>query len=167
MRQMESSAEHGVLRGREGDLPDAADDPGHYGPVVGARLLRKAVLFGEAAELALEDDPEIAASLATLAGVTASDAVCCIRLGRRSSPRHHDASRLFAQADPRAHGAARVVEGLVRLGERRTRLTRGEARRAVTHAIQLVEYAERLAFGAEEDSLAPTRRSIPSGRGVG
>lgn len=123
----------------------------HYAPVVGAQLLRKAEVFAEAADLALDEDHEMAAMLAALAGVTAADATCSIRLGRRSSPLgHRDAPRLLARAEPDNTEVVSVLQGLLRIREAATRsaLTRMEARRAVAHARWLLDHAGRVAFGS-------------------
>jgi hypothetical protein len=72
-----------------------------------------ALKFLEVAELAAteqEDNPEsvnVAASLAVLAGIAASDAACCAALGRRSrSPDHHDAERFLREIAPGGSDAA-------------------------------------------------------------
>lgn len=120
--------------------------------MVGADLLRRARQLSDASTLVLGEDHELAASAAALAGVSAADAITCIRLSRRSSvPDHHDAPTLLAQADDRGPQAAAVIEHLLRLRDRRptrTPITSGEARRAVAHAAHLVTFAERLAFGS-------------------
>jgi len=72
--------------------------------------LRQAEAFVMAADLVLSDDtdtatPGVAAALAVLAGIAASDAACCVKLGRRPRGQHHrDAVDLVATVVP--HGDA-------------------------------------------------------------
>lgn len=81
-----------------------------------------AVKFLEAAELVAteqDDNPEsinVAASLAVLAGIAASDAACCAALGRRSrSSNHHDAERLLRDIAPGGPDAAKRLRRLLDL----------------------------------------------------
>lgn len=146
-----TQARPGLARpGRGGDRREV-ERLDHWGPVVGAQLIRRAALLSEAAGEVVDEDHQLAAALAGIAAVTAADAVCCIRLGRRSSGRaHRDVTRLFAQAEPEAGREHAMLDSLVRMREttsRRHFLTEGEARRAVLHASAVVGYAERLAFG--------------------
>lgn len=133
------------------DHEQAVGAPRRWGPVEAVELLRKAETFARAAWLAIDEDREVATDVATLAAVTAADAVACIRLGRRSTPPgHREAARLLLQADPDAEEASRVVSQLLRMrGRRGVPLTDGEARRAVIRAARVVEYAQTLAMGEE------------------
>lgn len=78
--------------------------------------------FLDAAELIATDidaddaNASVAASLAVLAGIAASDAACCARLGRRSrSQDHHDAERLLAEIIPGGRDAAKELRRLLDL----------------------------------------------------
>ncbi|HVA18694.1 MAG TPA: hypothetical protein VMU55_00800 [Solirubrobacteraceae bacterium] len=78
--------------------------------------------FFDAAELIATDIDEddanasVAASLAVLAGIAASDAACCARLGRRSrSQDHHDAERLLTEIVPAGRDAAKDLRRLLDL----------------------------------------------------
>jgi hypothetical protein len=87
-----------------------------------ATRLAHAHKFFDAAEL-IETDVEeeeanasVAASLVVLAGIAASDAACCARLGRRSrSQDHHDAERLLAEILPGGRDAAKDLRRLLDL----------------------------------------------------
>lgn len=81
-----------------------------------------AVKFLEVAELVAteqDDNPEsinVAASLAVLAGIAASDAACCATLGRRSrSQDHHDAERLLREIATGGPDAANRLRRLLDL----------------------------------------------------
>lgn len=78
--------------------------------------------FLDAAELIATDidadeaNASVAASLAVLAGIAASDAACCARLGRRSRAQdHHDAERLLAEIVPGGRDAAKELRRLLDL----------------------------------------------------
>lgn len=84
--------------------------------------LAHAQKFFDAAELIATDvtddeaNASVAASLAVLAGIAASDAACCARLGRRSrSQDHHDAERLLTEIVPRGRDAAKDLRRLLDL----------------------------------------------------
>lgn len=72
-------------------------------PAQAAARLEHARAFLDVAELVGDQDddlatPNVAASLAVLAGIAASDAVCCIALGQRSRGQdHRQASDLLRQ----------------------------------------------------------------------
>jgi hypothetical protein len=79
--------------------------------------LAQARKFLEVAELVADEDIEashsVAAALAVLAGIAASDAACCAALGRRPrSQNHHEAEPLVAQIEP---GGSAAVSTLLRL----------------------------------------------------
>lgn len=88
-----------------------------------------------------------AVSLAILAGIAASDAVCCAALGRRSrSQAHADAIRLLESVEPGGKGAA---SGLGRLLSIKDKANYGiesvsgkQLDAAMKQAKGLVEYAE-------------------------
>jgi hypothetical protein len=71
--------------------------------------LAQAEAFLLAAELVVDDDsddatPSVAASLSVLAGIAASDAACCARLGVRARAQSHaEAVELLGTVEP--HGA--------------------------------------------------------------
>lgn len=78
-----------------------------------ARLrLGQARAFLEVAELVATDDddlatPNVAAALAVLAGVAASDAACCAALGDRSRGQdHREAVTLLKQVEPEGRAMA-------------------------------------------------------------
>lgn len=91
--------------------------------VADARVRRMhASKFLEVAELVAmeqDDNPEsvnVAASLAVLAGIAASDAACCAALGRRSrSQDHHDAERLLREIAVGGKAAANQLKRLLDL----------------------------------------------------
>lgn len=95
----------------------------------------------------IEESHSVAASLAVLAGIAASDAACCAVLGRRSrSQDHHDAEQLVAQIEPGGATAATTLRRLLDLKDTahyglidvsRPRLTA-----ALRQARALVEFAE-------------------------
>lgn len=121
--------------------------------VVEARVrVAQARKFLETAELILDVDddlatPGVAAALAVLAGIAASDALCCHSLGQRSRGQdHREAVALLAQVAPEgkvlSRALARLLDikdgsqyGLVFLG-----MTR--AKSAVKNALILREAAE-------------------------
>ena len=87
-----------------------------------ATRLAHAQKFFDAAELIATDvtdeeaNASVAASLAVLAGIAASDAACCTRLGRRSrSQDHHDAERLLTEIVPKGRDAAKDLRRLLDL----------------------------------------------------
>jgi hypothetical protein len=56
----------------------------------------------------------VAASLAVLAGIAASDAACCRALGRRArGDDHQEASALLAQVEPGGQEASRALARLL------------------------------------------------------
>jgi hypothetical protein len=76
------------------------------GPIEAIARLRTALAYLEVADLVLgERDRDeylnVAAGLAVLAGIAASDAICCARLGRRHrGENHRDAADLLRAATP-------------------------------------------------------------------
>lgn len=120
--------------------------------------LAHACKFLDAAELIatdIEDDEanaSVAASLAVLAGIAASDAACCARLGRRSrSQDHHDAERLLTEIVPDGRDAAKDLRRLLDLKDAAQygvmHVSTAELRTAVRRAHALVNFATR-ALGA-------------------
>ena len=113
--------------------------------------LRQAEAFVPVAELALTDEtntatPRVAAALAVLAGVAASDSACCARLGRRSRGQDHaEATELLKAATPNGPRMARALrELLVAKDESHYGLTlvsRAKARGMLRRAVTLVDDA--------------------------
>lgn len=111
--------------------------------------------FYEAADLvALEepDNPEsanVAASLAVLAGIAASDAACCAALSRRSRGQdHHDAEALLAQIAPGGADAAKQLRRLLNLKDAAQygfiHVSAAELRSVLRHAQHLLDFAEQV-----------------------
>ena len=100
-----------------------------------------------AAELIVDDDsddatPSVAASLAVLAGIAASDAACCARLGVRARGRSHaDAVDLLGTVEPRG---ADMAKDLQRLLNRKDDSQYGLAFVSSAEASRMVSWAKRL-----------------------
>ncbi len=115
--------------------------------------LAQAESFLLAAELTVDDDsddatPSVAASLAVLAGIAASDAACCARLGIRARGQSHaEAVELLATVEPRGADMAKDLQRLLnRKDDSQYGLafvSAGEASRMVTWAKRLVGNARR------------------------
>lgn len=113
--------------------------------------LAQAEAFLLAAELALDDitdtaTPNVAASLAVLAGIGASDAACCARLGVRPRGQSHDeAVPLLATVRP--HGTA-MAKDLQRLLARKDTAQYGLTLVGAGEATKIVGWAQRLVAAA-------------------
>jgi hypothetical protein len=100
-----------------------------------------------AAELVLEDttalaNSGVAAALAILAGIAASDAACCARLRRRARGQaHEEAVALLGTVEP---GGTEMAKDLKRLLQRKGSASYGVAFFALGEAGDLVGWAERL-----------------------
>lgn len=114
--------------------------------------------FLEVAEIASSErneDPEyasVAASLAVLAGIAASDAACCKALGERSrSANHRDAEGLLRQVHPGGANAAKALRGLIDLKDSAHYgffdVSGPELRKALRQARSLIEFADRVLSG--------------------
>jgi tagatose-1,6-bisphosphate aldolase len=109
--------------------------------------LMQAEAFVTAAAMVLEDTtdvarPGVAAALAVLAGVAASDAACCARLRRRARGQAHDeASALLATVEP--HGPE-MAKDLDRLLSRKDSSQYGMAFVSSAEATRMVSWARRL-----------------------
>jgi hypothetical protein len=107
----------------------------------------QAEAFVTAAALVLEDTtevarPGVAAALAVLAGVGASDAACCARLRRRARGQAHDeACALLATVEP--HGPE-MAKDLDRLLSRKDSSHYGTAFVSSGEATRMVSWARRL-----------------------
>lgn len=117
--------------------------------------LSHAKSFLEVAELAADvNDPSleygsVAASVAVLAGIAASDAACCQELGRRArSDDHHDAEALLETIAPGGKRAASELRQLIDLKDAAhygfISVTASQLKRALRQAHHLVEFAEKV-----------------------
>ncbi|MEZ0166814.1 hypothetical protein AB2L27_18830 [Kineococcus sp. LSe6-4] len=117
-------------------------------PTEGRTRLEQARAFLEVAELIVDeiDDglatPQVAASLAVLSGIAASDAVCCSRLGQRSRGQdHRQAVDLLATVRP--DGPA-MAKDLRRLLEIKDQAHYAATMVSATRVEQAVQWARRL-----------------------
>ena len=115
--------------------------------------LAQAESFFLAAELIVESEsadatPGVAASLAVLAGIAASDAACCARLGVRARGQSHsEAIELLSAVEP---SGAEMAKDLRRLLNRKDDsqyglafVSAGDASRMVSWAKRLLDHAQR------------------------
>jgi hypothetical protein len=89
----------------------------------------------------------VAASLAVLAGIAASDTGCCAALGRRSRGQDHKhAVALLQQVSPGGPEAAKHLDRLLNIKDTAQYgvidVSNTELRSAIRHAKALVEFAE-------------------------
>ncbi len=109
--------------------------------------LAQAEAFLLAAELVVDDDsddatPSVAASLAVLAGIAASDAACCARLGVRARGQAHaEAVGLLGTVEP---GGSDMAKDLQRLLNRKDDSQYGLALVSSADAGRMVGWAKRL-----------------------
>ena len=114
--------------------------------------IAQAIKFLEVAELvagaaaAEKDYSSVAASLAVLSGIAASDAASCVALGRRSrSLNHHDAEQLISQIVPGGPTAAANLRRLLNLKDEAQygviHVSGQDLRSALRRAEQLVVFA--------------------------
>src|SRR5262245_24466557 len=113
--------------------------------------LQQAEAFLLVAELALTDEtdtatPGVAAALAVLAGVAASDSACCARLGRRSRGQDHArATELLMAVAPNGPRTAKALRELLAAKEDShyglSLVSRTKARAMLRRASSLVEDA--------------------------
>ena len=109
--------------------------------------LAQAEAFLLAADLIVDDDsddapPSVAASLAVLAGIAASDAACCARLGRRARGQSHArAVELLGTVEP---GGGEMAKDLQRLLNRKDDSRYGVAFVSAGEASRMVGWAKRL-----------------------
>ncbi|HLG00173.1 MAG TPA: hypothetical protein VI916_06865 [Acidimicrobiia bacterium] len=109
--------------------------------------LAQAESFLLAANLIIDDDsddatPSVAASLAVLAGIAASDAACCARLGVRARGQSHpEAVELLGTVEPRGGDMAKDLR---RLLNRKDDSQYGVAFVSAGEASRMVGWAERL-----------------------
>lgn len=108
--------------------------------------------FLDTADLILDVDddlatPSVAAALAVLSGIAASDALCCRSLGRRPRGQdHREATALLAQVEPRGRSLSRALQRLLEVKDGSqygvVYLTGTRARAAVKNAATLTDAAE-------------------------
>ena len=117
------------------------------------RRLSAARKFLEAAELYVADeDPDgrrVAVSNAVLAGIAASDAVCCARLGRHAvGDDHRAAVELVGSIGPEGRQVAKALTSLLSVKHKAQYQTaavgKADATAAVRRAQTLIATAERL-----------------------
>lgn len=109
--------------------------------------LAQAESFLLAAELIIDDGsddatPSVAASLAVLAGIAASDAACCARLGVRARGQSHaEAVELLRTVEPGGDGMAKDLQ---RLLNRKDDSQYGVAFVSAAEASRMVDWSKRL-----------------------
>lgn len=119
--------------------------------VDGRARLRQAEAFVMSAELVLTDEsdaatPGVAAALAVLAGIAASDAACCAKLGGRPRDQSH-AAAVTALQTVHPHGIA-MARDLQRLLAAKDDAHYGVTLVDRTKAERLVGYARRMVNSA-------------------
>lgn len=122
------------------------------GPNEARTRANQARAFLDAAELIIDIDdelatPGVAAALAVLAGIAASDAMCCKNLGRRARGQdHREATGLLAQVEPDGPALAKLLARLLDIKDSAqygtVYLNPKRAQTAVRHAMRLTEAAE-------------------------
>lgn len=111
--------------------------------------------FYEAADLVAIEEPDspesanVAASLAVLAGIAASDAACCAALLRRSRGQdHHDAEVLLAEIVPGGVDAAKQMRRLLNVKDAAQygfiHLSATELRAVLRQAQHLIEFSDQV-----------------------
>ncbi len=128
------------------------------GPAEGEVRRRHAHQFLDVARLVVADGddegyPNVAAALAVLAGVAASDAACCHALGERSrSQDHRDSVDLLATVAPDGGTAANALRRLLDLKDTAhygvIPISAGQLRTVMRQAGLLVEFVDSLVTGA-------------------
>jgi hypothetical protein len=119
--------------------------------------LHQAEAFVMAADLVLSDDndsatPGVAAALAVLAGIGASDAACCAKLGERPrSQDHGDAPRLLRTVAPHGEAMAKDLARLLAAKDEShygvTLVDRAKARRLVGYSRRMIQLAGEVLTG--------------------
>lgn len=114
--------------------------------------LAHAKKFFEVAELVADEDEiaesaSVAAALAVLAGIAASDAASCARLRRRARGQdHHEAEALLSQIVPGGEDAARALSRLLDLKDAAhyglMHLSGTDRKAALRHAQKMIRFAE-------------------------
>ena len=109
--------------------------------------LAQAEKFVEVAELVLDDgssttNPGVAAALAVLAGIAASDAACCAKLGKRARGQSHEEAK--AVLETVAPCGSEMAKDLGRLLQRKNDSHYGIAFVSEGDARDMVGWAKRL-----------------------
>ncbi len=128
------------------------------GPTQARTRLEHAKKFHEVAELAATEGDDVdsarsvAAALAVLAGIAASDAACCARLSMRSRGQsHHQALDLLGDIAPDGGRAARHLKYLLDLKDGAhyglIHISNKELTSALRHSRALVDYADQRVRG--------------------
>lgn len=120
-------------------------------PAEGRSRLRQAEAFVMSADLVLSDEtdtatPAVAAALAVLAGIAASDAACCTKLGKRPRGQDHsEAVRVLHNVEPHGPAMAKDLKRLLAAKDEShygvTLVDRGKAMRLVGYAKRMTELA--------------------------
>jgi hypothetical protein len=123
-------------------------------PAEARRRLAHAAKFLEVAQLVLDEEDgseysQPAAPLAVLSGIAAGDAVCCLRLQRRSRGQSHDeAVALLESAGSEGRPMARDLKRLLDLKDQAhyaaMDVANSRAKDAVAWAVRLYQSAESL-----------------------
>jgi hypothetical protein len=126
-------------------------------PVQARSRLQQAEAFVMTADLVLGDDTDtgtlgVAAALAVLAGIAASDAACCARLGKRPRGQDHTTATtllrtVVPQGDAVAKDLARLLAAKDESHDGLTLVDRTKARRLVGYARRLVDLARDVVAG--------------------
>lgn len=117
--------------------------------------MRKAHAFLAGAELALDADedeqldlPGVAAALAVLAAIAATDAACCVSLGERARGQgHHEALAMLGTVRP--HGVA-MARDLTRLLDKKDSAHYGVIATTAAEAESMVGWTRRLLAAAQD-----------------
>ena len=126
-------------------------------PAQGRSRLQQADGFVMAADLVLSDDtdtatPGVAAALAVLAGIAASDAACCAKLRQRPRGQDHgEAVKLLSTVVPHGKEMAKDLGRLLSAKDDShygvTLVDRTKARRLVGYARRITELAAQVLAG--------------------
>lgn len=130
-------------RSQPGGRPEAA------ARLTQARKFLEVAKLVQEAEGDLPSSASVAASLAVLAGIAASDAACFAALGRRSRGQsHHSAEMLLQQIVPEGTKAAQALSRLIDLKDAAhyglINLTPPKLKNALRDATQLIDFAAQL-----------------------
>ncbi len=126
-------------------------------PAQARSRLQQAEAFVMTADLVLDDDtttatPGVAAALAVLAGIAASDAACCARLGNRPRGQDHTtATTLLRTVVPHGEAMAKDLARLLAAKDEShyglTLVDRTKARRLLGYARRLIDHASDVVAG--------------------
>lgn len=105
-----------------------------------------------ASETGVAESASVAAALAVLAGIAASDASCCRALGRRSRSQNHlDAAKLLEDIEPGGPAAATTLRRLLGLKDAAeyglANVGGTDLRSALRRAAELVRFADDVVRG--------------------